>query len=307
MNYSRLIFGSALCFTLSASSAFAGLCKDWAPPELVGTLDIHIQESSGLAASKAYPDHLYHINDSGSKGEFFVTNRTGQMIEKVTINGFKPMDTEDMSVGPCGNDTCLFIADMGDNYHIRSYATIIAIREQQSFGGQANILATFHVKYPDKIKHNAEAMAIHPNGDLVIVSKDFNDKDKMTDTAKVFHLPAAKLWQDKDSTQTMQALGSIDVAEILNDYTQNSLVTSMDFSPDGSRFSLLSYSKVLEFDFDLSKGVKPDLSAADYTVLPTLQLRQQESMIYLPDQDAILYSTEAKDAPLYQIRCHQRL
>ncbi len=300
------VLGSALVLTVWASTAFASLCQRWSAPENMGILEAKITEASGMAVSSAYPDHVYHINDSGSKGQFFVTDPSGKLIEKVSISGFRPLDTEDMSLGPCGNETCLFIADIGDNYHVRATATIIAIKEKQTYGGQAEIFATIKIKYPDQIHHDVEAMAIHPNGDLLVVTKDYNKTDKKTEPAKVFRLPQNEMWEDLSSAKTMHDVGTLDVASLLGDVSQMSLVTALDIAPSGNRFALLTYSSILEFDFDLSKGMSPKVLSSDYTVLPIEKLNSQESMAYLKGQDAILYTSEGKDSPVYRLRCEQR-
>lgn len=301
-----LLFLRFFCVTLFTSQAFAGLCKKWSVPEKIGTLDRKIDEASGIAISKADPNRIYHINDSGSKGEFLVTDFSGQLQKKVSIEGFKPFDTEDMSLGPCGNDSCLFIADTGDNFHMKLSSKIIAIKEQRAFSGKAQIFATFKIKYPDRVSHNVEAFAIHPNGDLVVVTKEYNEQLEETETAKVFWMSAADLWNHPGDTKTLHQLGEIDVAALLNDKTINSLVTSLSISPKGDRFSLLTYSSILEFNFDISKGVKSEILAADFSIVPTKKLRQQEAVSYSANKDAVIYTTEDKNAPLYQVLCQSR-
>src|SRR6187397_391471 len=88
----------------------------WGTPREVGALGTVVNESSGMAVSRRYPDRTYRINDSGDIGRFFVVDQAGTVTKIVHIPGFNPLDTEDLAVGPCGNSVdCIFIGDIGDN------------------------------------------------------------------------------------------------------------------------------------------------------------------------------------------------
>jgi hypothetical protein len=107
----------ALAATLAraAAPAAAAVCPAWAPPQLVGELDSAlINGASGLAASRAHPGRLYHHNDSGDSGRFFVTDEAGDRARAVTVRGFRPSHVEDMTLRPCGAKTCLVLGDIGD-------------------------------------------------------------------------------------------------------------------------------------------------------------------------------------------------
>lgn len=296
-----------LIFSLIGQQSLAAPCLQWKNAERIGTLDEKITEASGMEISKQFPNRVYHINDSGSKGEFFVTDLSGKLQDRVKIKNFNPIDTEDMSLGPCGADTCLFIADTGDNKPLLSTATIIAINEKKSFNGSAEISTEFKIKYPDLISHNIESIAIHPNGSLFVITKDYNKKEDRAEVAQVFWLPTAELWENPGLTKTLRPFGQLDVARILgNPKGEDALITSMAISPKGDRFAVLTYLTMIEFNFDISEGIKNDLSKAEYTIVPTEKLRQQESIAYSPVQDALIYTTEDDDAPMYQALCSQR-
>ena len=67
----------------------------------IGELPPQLRESSGLAASRDYPDRLYHINDSGDAGRFYLSRFDGTGLQTVPIAAFKPSDVEALSLGPC--------------------------------------------------------------------------------------------------------------------------------------------------------------------------------------------------------------
>lgn len=303
MTKSRSIFVGIFCLLTLSSKSYAGLCTEWSTPQQVGTLDAQIKEASGIVASQKFENQVYHINDSGSKGEFFVTTLDGKLLEKVAINNFAPKDTEDMSIGPCGADSCLYIADTGDNSHLKSSSRVIAIKEQNTYYGSTNIFASFTFRYPDQKAYNVEAVDIHPNGDLVIITKD---SPSGTTVSQVFWLSAAELWDTTVAIKNLHRIGELDFAAILGDDSSNSLVTSLNIHPSGTRFSVLTYLTVIEFNFDITKGINREVLPKDYTLVPTKKLIQQEAVCYLPGKDALIYSTEGKNAPVYQVNCQAR-
>jgi len=158
-------------FLLAPPEGRAALCKRWGEGVKAGDLDrLQIDEASGIAASSRFPGRLYHINDSGSGPYFYVSDSSGGKTMAVRIEGFdaKGSDFEDASIGGCfSGKSCFFIADTGDNAEDRKSVRIIIMEEAGNFGGSAAPLRVLRLSYPDR-PHNAEGMAIHPNGDIYI-------------------------------------------------------------------------------------------------------------------------------------------
>src|SRR5262250_698561 len=67
--------------------AQAQLCQQWSEAARIGELQVQLNEASGLAASRQFPGRLYHINDSGETGKFFITNMDGKDTRFVRIEG----------------------------------------------------------------------------------------------------------------------------------------------------------------------------------------------------------------------------
>ena len=102
----------------------------WGNAVKVGSLDVAINEASGLAVSARYSNRLYHINASGDTGRFFVTDQSGAKAQSVTVSGFDPIDVEDLSIGPCGRTSdCLFLPDIGDNRQNRLEVEVVEGRQ----------------------------------------------------------------------------------------------------------------------------------------------------------------------------------
>ncbi|RYZ64871.1 MAG: hypothetical protein EOP05_21405, partial [Proteobacteria bacterium] len=128
-----------------------------------------------MARSKKY-DVIYHTNDSGTAPVFFVTKPDGSHEQVVKIRNFTPLDPEEIAVGPCPNkmsESCVVTADIGDNLTRRKSIALFFMEEQKSFPLEVTPGFIARFKYP-KEAHNAEAMAVLDNGDVVIVTKEMS-------------------------------------------------------------------------------------------------------------------------------------
>jgi len=163
-------------------------------------------------------------------------------------------------------------------------------------------------RYPDG-PHNAEAFAVHPNGDLFVITKPADSRMTRRDPALVFRLTAAQL-RRTDGVQVFEALGQIDLPRLAPELSAPDwIATSMDISPDGRRVALLTYGAVYELAVDLAKGLPAawtrgeNLQAIGFKPLP-----QQEAITWLPDASGLLIDTEANknpSVPLLRIRCER--
>ena len=287
-----------LVLLLAAQPAGVSLLP-WGEGVNVGFLDPMIDEGSGLAVSARYPNRLYHINDSGDSGRFFVTDRTGANMQSVDVSGFNPVDVEDLSFGPCGQSTdCLFLADIGDNNRKRSWIEIAVVQEREDFSAQAPALARLRLRYPDRA-HDAESLAVHPDGTLYLLTKEPQRKssDGQPQTPRLFKLPAT-WWKSSLASQTLEHVVDIDLNRLAPDTPSRArLPTSMDIFRDGKRVLILTYIDALELAFDFSQPI-PDVSGwregRDYQRIRLTNLNQQEAIAYMPDGTAFLYDTEAR-------------
>lgn len=302
----KLIFIAAL-FSVTAH---AELCNEWNTPVPMGSLDGRVmEETSGMVVS-ALPDTLYIHNDSGNDGGFFKAKLDGSNLQEVKVNGGSSTDTEDMSYGACPgkpSSRCLFLADIGDNLGWRGSLNIVVIEELAEMPREVRPLLNVKLKYPDGA-HNAEAFAVHPNGDFYIVTKE--EKRGSARPAMVYRFAAKDV---ATGSAKGTKLGELNVPKILNDSSNQAIVTGMSLSADGKKFMLLSYLDAIEFNMDLSAlgAIQPELVAGkDYSVAALTKLEQQESIAYFPDGKQFVYSTELEnkstpDAPLLRVSCKE--
>lgn len=291
----------------------APLCLNWEAPVVTGKLDATlVPEASGLAVSRKY-SRLYHVNDSGDDGVFYVSKKDGTGTRKVRVEGFNPRDAEDLSLGPCGNSTCLYLADIGDNREARKSIEVVLVEETENFGEKVKPRQRVKLIYPDRA-HNAEALAVHPNGDLFVVTKEMT-KEKVAQTALVFRLPKKSLERPGAEARTLEPWGQLDVPTIVAGSGYEGLVTGMSLSPDGKRVLLLTYDKALEIAWDLSAGPWPGANIlatnGQLSVIPIRRLKQQEAISYDESGIDFIYNTEhfrllgivTGDAEIITMRC----
>lgn len=282
----------ALLATLPLASLAAqqAACERWSEPQRVGALDNQLLvEASGIAVSRTAPQ-LYHHND-GREPLFYVTAPDGSEPRAVRVAGFEPLDLEDMALGPCGDGRCLYLADIGDNAERRQGVQIAVIAELERFGAEVTPLRVIRARYPSGA-HDAEAIAIHPSGDLLLVTKARMGAEA---PALLFRLRAASLAADGE--QTFEALGEIPVPQLTSlGSARRRIVTAMDIAPDGGRFMLLTYVAAIEVARDPTQplpGRDEWLEGRTHRAVPIEELIQAEAIAYDRDGRSILYSTES--------------
>ncbi len=298
---------------LAAPVSRAALCRKWSEAEKAGALDyLQIDEASGIASSRRFPGRLYHVNDSGSGPYFYVSDSGGGKTRAVRIEGFDDAgsDFEDASYGDClSGKACFFIADIGDNGKKRKFVEIIAIEEAEKFGRSVAPLKVLKLTYPDR-PHNAEAMAIHPNGDIYIFTKEEDVDNLESFPAKLFKIRKDK-WENAGAgEQALEYVGELDLPRLSNsDSSFGSVITSFDIAPDGKTFLVLTYEDAFEFDIDLSPpGLKPSgelVRDRDYRAIKLKSLPQQESISYVEEGRGFIYDSEYHvfDVPIMKVEC----
>jgi len=304
----------ALLTLAAPSTALAGPCLEWRQAETIGTLDTSlINEASGIAVSRSVAGRLYHNNDSGDGPYFYQTDGRGGETRRIAVDGFVPRDVEDIAVGPCaGAASCLFLGDIGDNARNRESVTFVELAEQPEFADTETPLRQVMARYPDG-PHNAESFAIHPDGDLFLVTKALDRADRTTATTQIFRLSATQLADSSGAIQTFELVGTIDLRALMTDELAAQGATAMAISADGGRTLILTYRAILEWQHDLSRPLEMDRSleaGIDYSLTPLQSVAQAEAIALLPAEDAVVYSTEllrgASEAPLREVACARR-
>ncbi|MCX6130428.1 MAG: hypothetical protein NTX25_15370 [Proteobacteria bacterium] len=234
-------------------------------------------EMSGIVSSRLYKDILYHIIDSGNDPVIIVTNLQGQILHKVRYASHNT-DAEALSQGICPwGGSCLYVADTGDNFHLRTSRRIHAVDERSIFSSSLHT-AELEFHFPKAERLDVEALAVHPiSGDMFLFSKEVK-------RSRVFRL-ASEAWQKNSGDQQAESVGFFSYDHI----------TDAAWSADGKRLLLINWQGI----FERTGQADPEHSLSEAwlpyerkILLPVLV--QQEAVAFLPDQRSIVYSSEKK-------------
>lgn len=305
------IFFAFIGIGLISLNTYSALCTNWSASQKIGVLDPQmINESSGLAISAIFENRLYHINDSGDGPFFYQTNTDGSNGKKVAIEGFIPQDVEDLAYGKFGDKHAIYIGDIGDNLETREQISIVIIEEKENFPESIIPLKTMNAHYPDRA-HNAEGMAVHPNGDLYILTKKIDFENRRAMSAQLFRI-SRELLQSETQSVVMEHVASFELPYILYNYNLwGRIVTSFDISPDGSKILIMTYKAAVEVTIDLSTSellsTRQWEQNLHYKIVETEKLPQQEALSYLPNGRGFIYTTEYNSdfgsVPIFKVTC----
>jgi hypothetical protein len=143
--------------------------------------DPRLVELSGLAASWRNPGVLWAVADSGNPAVVYALGPTGTVLGGLRLVGAVNTDWEDVAVGACGQGSCIYVADIGDNLGLRATKRVLRVAEpaisvSEPFGDRG--VSSWEVmgirfgrgqrlgRYAD-----AEALAVLPDGGLVVAVK----------------------------------------------------------------------------------------------------------------------------------------
>ena len=296
-----------LLAALALLPSLAGAQEPWtlgAPAEARQTgsfSERRLDESSGLAASRSQRGILWTIEDSGNPAEVHAVDTAGRLLGSWRIEGARNTDWEALSLGPCGTDTCLHIADTGDNGARRSEVVVYRIREPLVERREptrerthrrirnADVLA---LRYPDGA-HDVEALVVTPDEALLFVSKGRNER------IQAFRV--GKPGWNAGRTTVAEALGALDLPQggIAD------LVTDAALHPDGRTLVIRTY--VALYFFRLDDAGMPRAGPKHGCAILGLEL-QGEGATWIDEVTLALSSEAAYGVPgtLSRVRCPRR-
>ncbi len=197
-----------------------------------------LDESSGLAASRAHPGVLWTIEDSGAGPDVYATDTLGNDLWRWEVANALNFDWEALSLGPCGRETCLYIGDIGDNGGRRAQVTVYRIREPDPASHTRFLRGAESVsfRYPNGPR-DAEALIVTPTQDLLIISKGLGSGPHL------YRVPAAA-WRAKQPVMA-ELLGRLPLPP---DGGMFGRVTDAALSRDGRRVVVRTYVDLYFFE-----------------------------------------------------------
>ena len=188
-----------------------------------------VRESSGLVASRRFPDVYWTHNDKGNAPVVYAIDRTGTLLAEFHVAATHD-DWEDVATDAKGN---LYIGNVGNNDAGRDWLEVHRLPEPDPTApakGRRLTLKpdkTWRLKFPVE-PFDCESLFVHDTHGYV-VSKVFGGKP-----ARVYRFPLA-------------AEGDVTLEEVAALPTDGP-VTAADLSADGNRLAVLTYGRLYTFE-----------------------------------------------------------
>lgn len=274
----------------------------YGPPARVGKFDDDaINESSGVAASRANAGLYWTHNDSGDGPFLYAFDREGKKRGVWRVAGAEADDWEDMAAGPGPERgrAYLYVGDIGDNDYARPNLTVYRVPEPTVTEADAASskkqpretapAEAIKLKYPDGA-HDAETLLVHPQtGDLYIVLKALDP------AAGVYKLAAPF---DATRTHTLARLGEVRAPGA----AFGGFFTGGAISPDGTRLVLCDYLNAYELTLPAGSTAFESIWKQPMLVVNLGERKQGEAISYGPDGDTIFATNEGRHAALVEVK-----
>lgn len=266
-------------------------CEDWLAAEVVGQIsDPSLTEISGLAASRDNPGLLWVLEDSGADPVLTAINTEGDTLGTLTLEGVTNQDWEDLALGPCGDETCLWVGEFGDNGGSRESVSILwaiepEIPDEPGFTISV-VPAVQSYQYPEG-PQDVEALVIDRGGQPHVLTK------RTDATARIYRIPL-----EAGETTTGVLLGTMSTGSVSGLPTAT---TAADLWPDDSRLIVRGYLSTLEISLD--EGGMASASVAEARPISTGLEPQGEAIAYDPTGRNIWHLSEGSNPHLWRIPC----
>jgi hypothetical protein len=250
-------------------------------PELV--------EISGLAASARLDGVVYTHNDSSDSSRLFALDRTGRSLGTIRVADAQNDDWEDVARGPCGEDTCLFVGDIGDNALDRdSYAIYVLAEPTALDGGEQAATAQRIVFGYEDGRHDAEVLLVHPwTGAVTIVTKPESGP------ASIYALP---LPLDPARVHAATKVGEVDPPEGSARFTGGAI------HPRARGILLRTETRLFHYPMEADESAAEALTAGGCP-LALADESQGEAVTWLGEGDEIMTLGEGQSAPVNISAC----
>jgi hypothetical protein len=277
-------------------------CTSFAEPKTSGTIaPPELDSLSGIALSRKQPEVLFAHNDH-NRPVVYALDLQGRLHATITLTGATPSDLEDIALGPCGPDSCLYLADIGDNSASRDEYAVLrfvepSVPSQPGNSAIAPQFERFRFTYPDG-SHNAESLLIAPDGTLYIITKlapGSGGRVQATGPSSVYRLPQSALQASKVAQATLVGVLPIPKSGEL-------ALSAAAAHPCAHRVLVRTYDRVYELaapdgaEFEAAFAVAPKIVA-----MP--QEPQSEGIDYRPDGRGFVTSGEGSHAPIMLTDC----
>lgn len=258
-------------------------CPAFEPAKTLATVkSADVTEASGIAASSKNPGVFWVHNDSGDSARVFAVGSDGELKATLAFDTAKPSDIEDIALEVDGDNSYLYLGDIGDNAEARTSLTIHRVAEPKLGDGAAQVLTATSEKmtvvYADGA-HNAETLLFDP------IDKELLIFTKVSGKPAAFHR-IGKF-----------AAGTKVTTEKIADFTFT-LATGGEISRDGKYVAVRGYQKS---GYLWTRGEGEALAAAlvkKPCPIPIPDVGQGEALDFLPDGSGYVTMVEGTSSPI---------
>jgi hypothetical protein len=239
-----------------------------------------LKEISGIAYAN---NLLYAIEDSGNTNEVIVMDTLGRITKNITVSNVDNIDWEDLTFDNKGN---LYIGDFGNNDNVRKDLAIHKINQSNLQNNEVKTEYKITFEYPEQtnfppkrkdLMFDAEAFFEY-KGNFYLFTK--NRSRGFDGTSYIYKVP------NKSGHHQAKLIKKI---KTCSDY-HNCAITSAAISPNGSKFVLLSHSKVWLFE-NYSKN---DITSVEMIELHLNHYSQKEAICFKNNEELLIADERVK-------------
>lgn len=277
----------------------------------VGTIsNPSIDEASGLAASYQNRDILWVVNDGGNPPTLFALSPQGETIAEFNVENGQNRDWEDLASFSLNNTNYIMIADVGDNFGMRSFYSLYVVKDPDirkirlKNGNLLRIVWQIKFQYEDGSK-DCEAIAVDTQQKRILLLS------KRTKPPILFELPLTK--RAPDTILTARPIARLNtLPQPTKDDLKygngkyRSLPTAMDLSPDGRTLVILTYQHAYYYRRNANQTwADTFLKKPGIIPLPqpnTGELKLREALCIDPRNGELFVTSEYASAQIYSIK-----
>lgn len=257
-----------------------------------GSLPAGLAEVSGLVASVQNPGVLWMIEDGGNEADVYAVTPAGALAGVVHVAGVPNVDWEDLALAPCGEETCLWVADIGDNAFQRGEVTLYRIREP-IFDGQYESEQepeVFPFAYPSGAQ-NAESLVVTGEGRPYVLTK----RDDAS--TYVYAIDAVE-----PGTRTeARALGALSTASDTDTWGSRTSATGAALWPDEGRLYVRTYGAA--WSWQLGEAGMEGVAEGARAEVPATAEPQGEAIAWDADEAGFWQVSEGEGSALWFTGC----
>ena len=219
-----LLVGLLACSAPADNAAVENDTPGCDTPQRVAALPKQLREASGIVVSRRNPGILWVHNDSGEP-VLFAVDTLGNLHGRVRIANVVNLDWEDISIGDCAGQSCLYIGAIGDNLQNRADRAIYEVLEPLVTDSDAKVRA--RIPYRMDKPEDTEAFFV-AGGNKYLITKG------RSGPILVYALPEMRVVQQLTT-------GLVQLPD---------MVTAAAATPDGKHVVVRTYSALQLYTFE---------------------------------------------------------